>query len=241
MKAFWWFKDNEIAGMARPGFNALQWFDLTFEEAVLMGWLGQFSSGAISLKKFQEHLVTYAPKLFKIYKIQDSEALERLKIFDNPIRFKTLLDGLIKKSKLFSHASLDNEFIHLQICDDRLNQEIAHLKKNKINTIVSLTEDHHSRDILANHFHLHHISIADMGAPTRSQVEQLSEVFKTAKNRQERIAVHCLAGIGRTSTMIMGAHLLMGHSLDELLQTIGQRNPSFGFIGPQAEFIKNLK
>jgi hypothetical protein len=29
MKAFWWFKENEIAGMARPGINCTRWFDFS--------------------------------------------------------------------------------------------------------------------------------------------------------------------------------------------------------------------
>jgi len=33
MKALWWFKDNQIAGMARPGFNHSQWFDMPFDDA----------------------------------------------------------------------------------------------------------------------------------------------------------------------------------------------------------------
>jgi hypothetical protein len=36
MKAFWWFKENSIAGMARPGFNSVRWFDLPFDEALLL-------------------------------------------------------------------------------------------------------------------------------------------------------------------------------------------------------------
>ncbi len=31
MKAFWWFKQDSIAGMARPGFNSVPWFDLPSE------------------------------------------------------------------------------------------------------------------------------------------------------------------------------------------------------------------
>ena len=45
MQAFWWYKENLIAGMGRPGFNRINWLDFTPEIAELLGWLGRYESG----------------------------------------------------------------------------------------------------------------------------------------------------------------------------------------------------
>lgn len=66
MKAFWWFKENSIAGMARPGFNLVRLADLSFEESVLLGWLGQYSNGRAEMSTFHRHLNTYVPKICRL-------------------------------------------------------------------------------------------------------------------------------------------------------------------------------
>lgn len=56
MKAFWWFKENSIAGMGRPGFNRMSWSDLTFEEDLVLGWFGNRSSGTEKLDSLRKHV-----------------------------------------------------------------------------------------------------------------------------------------------------------------------------------------
>ncbi|OYW07389.1 MAG: 50S ribosomal protein L13 [Acidobacteriia bacterium 12-62-4] len=40
----------------------------------------------------------------------------------------------------------------------------------------------------------------------------MAEIVTAANKNKEKLAVHCLAGIGRTSTMLIAAHILMGKS-----------------------------
>lgn len=106
--------------------------------------------------------------------------------------------------------------------------------------MVSLTERHHNQEDLQQHFQATHISINDLDAPTLEQVHQLAEILRQAKKKREKVAVHCLAGIGRTSTMLISAHMVLGEKLGQLKELIAKQNPSFIFAGKQAEFIHAL-
>ena len=50
------------------------------------------------------------------------------------------------------------------------------------------------------------------------------------------MAVHCLAGIGRASTMLMASHIMLGESADELEQILKKQNPPFLLTGTQGKF-----
>jgi hypothetical protein len=240
MKSFWWFEENAIAGMARPGFNCTQWFELSFEEAVLVGWLGQFSSGSTSLAAFQNHVSTYGTKILRFYPLSEDEKSKALQVFEDRSNLKKILSRLAQRSQLLQEYDVSESHIHFQFNKARLDQEIEYLKGQGINRIISLTEAHHDKEALGAHFDTHHFSIGDLEPPRLEQVQQLSELIRAAKKNHEKIAVHCLAGIGRTSTMIIGAHLLMGEKLEPLKAQVARQNPTFVFAGKQAEFLQGL-
>lgn len=240
MKAFWWFHKNFVAGMARPGFNSCQWFDLPFDEALVMGWLGQHSAGPLSLESFRAHLKIYFPKAISFYPLTEEAKLRILDDLENKIALESIIHRLSHRSKFFTNAFISNDHLHFELNTSQMDYEIKFLKQQQINRIVSLTEDHHMKEYLSNHFQLDHISIVDMGAPTQVQAQQLAKILDITENQGDRLAVHCLAGIGRTSTMLMAAEIIRGKSFEDVLSQIKKQNPSYAFVGPQAEFIRNL-
>lgn len=240
MKAFWWFHKNFVAGMARPGFNSCQWFDLPFDEALVMGWLGQHSSGPLSLESFRAHLKIYLPKAISFYQITEEAKHRIIENLESHVTLESIVHRLSDRSKFFNKASICNDHLHFELNKKQLDEEIAFLKQQQINRIVSLTEDHHMKEYLSEHFQLDHISIVDMGAPTQIQAQQLAEILEISESQGDRLAVHCLAGIGRTSTMLMAAEIIRGKPFEDLLLQIKKQNPSYAFVGPQAEFIHNL-
>jgi 8-oxo-dGTP pyrophosphatase MutT (NUDIX family) len=240
MKSFWWYQENSIAGMARPGFNSYHWYDLSFNESIVMGWLGQYSSGPLSLESFREHAKSYVPKVFPFYKLNEKDLPQILGDLQDPRFLESILIRLVERAKVLMNVSIAEDRIHFEIDKNYLESEMQFLKDRGINRIVTLTEEHHLNEELSAHFDLDHISIVDMSAPTEDQAYQLAQIFEDAEKKGERLAVHCLAGIGRTSTMIMAAEMMRGKSLDSLLLQIQKQNPFFSFKGPQAEFIKNL-
>lgn len=240
MKAFWWFKENKIAGMGRPGFNAVHWFDLPFDEAMVLGWIGQHSSGTYNLEAFQKHLAHYAPRCYKYYGYDESVGQKQVDAFNSTESFRTILQRMNERTGFLADFDLSSEELRFNLNSNRLEDDIKFLKAKNVKRIVTLTEQHHQKDILQNHFDLHHFSIEDLGAPKVEQVRELAGVISYAQRKNEIIAVHCLAGIGRTSTMLLGAHVLLGESPDELASRIKERNPSFVFSGPQGEFLRSL-
>src|SRR4051812_36363867 len=81
MRAFWWLEEGAIAGMARPGFNLVHWKELPFDEAVLLGWLGLYSSGPESLHEFRTHVASYAPRIFKYHGHDETSGRKAIEVF----------------------------------------------------------------------------------------------------------------------------------------------------------------
>lgn len=240
MKAFWWFKEDSIAGMARPGFNSFRWLELPFHEALLMGWLGQHPPSSIPLQDLEKHIYSYGPKINKFLGVTAEtfeDVVSPLKKRDELIQ---ILKSLEAKTQAFKNFELSSEELHFELNMDQLQSEIDQLLSKKINTIITLNELHHNEAIMTKHFRAHHFSIVDLGPPTFEQASELAQVMKSELAAGHRMAVHCLAGIGRTSTMIMAAHILMGESPSEVEERLKRQNPYFGLSPSQRAFIEDV-
>ena len=240
MRAFWWFEENSIAGMARPGFNSAHWFEMSFAEGVLMGWLGQFPSGTASLTAFQHHVQTYAHKIVKFYNLKQEETNRIIGNLQEKMGILNTAKSLTMHTEALDHLTIENEQIHFQFSEKRLHTEMDFLKDLGFKRIATLTEQHHNKEILQKHFELHHFPIVDLEAPKLEQALQLADLIKASQKSQEKLAVHCLAGIGRTSTMIMAAHMAMGENLNSLKEKIARQNPSFVLTGSQETFLHSV-
>lgn len=117
------------------------------------------------------------------------------------------------------------------------DHEIEFLKRHKISRVIALTESHHQKDFLEKHFELHHLSIVDLTAPTIDQVMKLAELIEDSRQKKLKIAVHCMAGVGRTSTMLVASHLAMGEDLASLKSLLAKQNPAFKLTTTQMDFL----
>jgi atypical dual specificity phosphatase len=241
MRAFWWFREDLIAGMARPGFNHSHWFDLKFDEAILLGWIGQYSTGSLALSDWNLHLENYAPKVLKFYKIDELEGSSILQKMKNAEGLQKLLERLSASTKLLKSFKIKDAEIEIEYDKSFVEKEIHNLKEKNISKVISLTERQHDSELLNKHFDTFHFSIKDLTAPSMEQVIELSKIFQEAKKNKEKTAIHCLAGVGRTSTMIIASHLALGESLEELKATVAKQNPHYVLTGSQADFIDSVK
>lgn len=241
MKAFWWFKENEIAGMARPGFNYFRWLELPFQEALLLSWLGQQANSTAPIESFQRHILSYGPRINKFHRVPEDQFQNAIAPFAERTQFLEIFKSLVEKSQAVKTFDVSDKEIYFTLNDDRLNWEIEQLKEKGINTIITLNEHHHNKSVLEKHFNVHHFSIEDLSPPSLEQVEKLADVIKIEREQGHRLALHCLAGIGRTSTMILGAHILLGESPEEIEARIRKQNSAFTLSPTQAEFIKSVK
>lgn len=240
MKAFWWFEKDSIAGMARPGFNYFHWFDLPFDEASLLGWIGQHSTGTVDLETFRHHLETYVPRIYHFHQLDHISGPEAIRIFNNADGVAKVLKSLNDRTQLLEKFDIVGNQLQIKMNPQRLEQDIAFLKNQGINKVITLTEKHHSKDVLQDHFSIYHIAIPDLGAPQVEQAYEITEILKEALVNKEKVVVHCLAGIGRTSTMILAAHVLMGKNLEELKVQISRQNPAFALSDTQMKFLSTL-
>lgn len=241
MKAFWWFKDNEIAGMGRPGFNKAHWFDHPFEEGVILGWLGRYSCGSYKLQDFYDHTAHYAPRIFKFYGLTENSGQQALTALQTNQGIIDNLKRLNARTEIYEDFQIANGHIEIQLNKKRLQEEIQIMKSKGVRQIVTLTEHHNQKEELTDHFDSHHISIEDLNAPKREQVLVLADILKQAKQKNEIVAVHCLAGIGRTSTMLMAASMHLGEDANKLEALLKVRNPTYTLTGPQGDFIRSLQ
>lgn len=240
MKAFWWFKENKIAGMARPGFNAINWFDLPLDEALAFGWFGQRTCGTLALESFKTHVREHGNKIVRFYNVEAGIVQSILDKFEETPNVREVFARVAKKTKCVEHFDVSNDHITFKLNQARLNWEIEFLKKQNIQTVVALTERHNQKEELQNHFNLHHLSIEDLQAPQFEQVLQLAEIIRHSETNKKRMVVHCLAGIGRTSTMLIAANLVLGESLESLIAVLKKQNPSFKLTGPQGDFVQSV-
>ncbi len=238
MKAFWWFKENKIAGMARPGFNGVHWFNFPFEEAVVFGWLGQRTSTTQPIESLRNHIRDYGAKIMSYHKVDEASFQRIRNSFEETPKILEVLERIAEKTKCIDHVEIVNNEITFRLNRARLDFEIAFLKKQNINTVVTLTENHNHKDELQEHFNVHHLAIEDLNAPQFEQALQLAEIIRNTD--EKGLVVHCMAGIGRTSTMLMAAHLVLGEELESLKTLLERQNPTFKFTGPQADFVQSV-
>lgn len=240
MKAFWWFRENAVAGMARPGFNSVRWVDLPFDEGILLGWIGAYPPGEAPLEAFRTHLDTYAPKVLKFFRMNCEESRRALDVFREPSGVDKVLRRLNERLGIYEGFEVGENGVRFALNEKRIASELEEVRRRGVRSIVTLTEHHHVKEQLSRHFEAHHVGIPDLGAPDLMQVKEVARLLERARRKGEAVAVHCLAGIGRTSTVIMGAHMLLGEKFEDLHREVQMRNPYFVLTGEQGEFIREL-
>ena len=128
MKAFWWFKEKSIAGMARPGFNKAHWFDLPFEEALVYGWLGQRCSDLHEIDSVRSHVQKYGSKIFRYHKVDELSFFEISESFKQDSRIAEVLNRLAEKTGTLQQFELVEGKIRIHLAEEQLNREIEFLK-----------------------------------------------------------------------------------------------------------------
>lgn len=95
-----------------------------------------------------------------------------------------------------------------------------------IRAILNLSERPHSVEI-PNSFGMliTHISIADYTAPTLNQAQEAVAMISSCLDQNIPIAVHCLAGLGRTGTILACYLVKTGMPADKAISLIRERRP----------------
>lgn len=90
------------------------------------------------------------------------------------------------------------------------SREIEIYKKEGIKVVVNCSEFDNKREI-SKFFKYYHINIPDYGTPTNAQLEKFLDITGTHNKIGDPIAVHCVAGCGRTGIMVVAWAAFNGH------------------------------
>ena len=184
------------------------------------------------------------PKVAPFYDLTKGNIQYHLQPLRNPTTLITILDKLNNKTRIFHNIewidTMSQPRLRLERDIQRLQQEMELLKQHGISVLISLIEQPFDHTLLKQYFTVHHLPIEDVSPPTHDQVYAFVELLNAAFSAGANIAIHCLAGLGRTTTMLMAAHLVQGYSLHDLTTWVRRQNPHFLFLGSQATFVYEL-
>jgi protein-tyrosine phosphatase len=237
---FWWYRDGSVAGMARPGFNHFDWQHLSLPEAALLSWIGKLDSPRATLSDLSDHIDWY---LSSVGIFEDAPAKERERQLRPLLDAETLLDrisALNEKTEALTDFGWDGDTLRLDFNDELKRREIASLRECGIEILVSLVESPPDDVVVDSALEVHHLPIGDLTPPSREQVRIFASLLERAETERCGLVAHCLAGIGRTSTILMAGHLMRGHGLRDVRREVEERNPRYGFAGRQWEFLQAL-
>jgi len=244
LRSFWWFIDGRVGGMGRLGYNRCHWFDLPFEEGEVLSWLGKQHGVLSALADLWCYLDQHGPKAATFYGLQPDAAIARLNRLRDRDTLLEVLESIHAKTGIFDDVSWVEEraqpALRLTTSAQRRQHEIAVLKEHKVTVLISLLEQPLDHPELRHDFEVYHVPVEDITPPTYDQVYAFAETLCTSLDAGKTVVTHCLAGIGRTTTMLMAAYLVQGYLLQDLAAWVRVRNPHYLFRGSQLAFLQAL-
>ncbi len=107
-----------------------------------------------------------------------------------------------------------------------VRKNLEYLYDQGIRVIIGLTTSPLQKCFLDEFgFRYCHIPMADFSPPTAEQIDEFVDSVEAARAEGQRVAVHCLAGLGRTGTMIACYLVHQGRTAREAIAEIRRLRP----------------
>jgi atypical dual specificity phosphatase len=117
-------------------------------------------------------------------------------------------------------------------------EELAWLRRNGVDVLLSLTEDPPRRDwINDTGLLLFHVPMIDMEAPSPAQLERCLSALARAHARNLGVVVHCTAGLGRTGVVLACYFVDKGVTADNAIARVRRLRPGSIETDEQAEAV----
>ena len=118
-------------------------------------------------------------------------------------------------------------------------EQLAWLRGQGVDILVTLTEEPLPRTwVDAAGLMSVHIPIPDMDVPAEDQLEQVMSVVDKAKAGHMGVAIHCLAGRGRTGTVLAAYFVHRGLSAREAIAKVRDLRPGSIEVPEQEDAIR---
>ncbi len=124
----------------------------------------------------------------------------------------------------------------------RLRKDFEFLKDQGINLIITLTTAPLKKFFIDEFgFEYKHIPIRDFAAPTPKQIDEFVATVAMALHGGSKVVVHCLAGTGRTGTMLSCYLVHEGMTAEQALQEIRRLRPGSVETPEQEEAVREYE
>lgn len=105
-------------------------------------------------------------------------------------------------------------------------EDLAWLREQGIELLLSLTEDRPRRDWIDDAGLLvYHEPLEDMEAPAQDQIDRCVSAIVRANERKMGVAVHCGAGLGRTGVVVASYFVTRGLNAANAIARIRRLRP----------------
>jgi len=107
-----------------------------------------------------------------------------------------------------------------------LAEDLAFLKAEGVTVIISLLETPlNLPEYRAAGFEAHHVPVEDFQAPSLEQIAEACTLIEQALARNQKVLVHCNAGIGRTGTLLACFLVHAGASVEPAIERVRTERP----------------
>lgn len=123
-----------------------------------------------------------------------------------------------------------------------IDYDLKALKAVGVTCLITLTEDDLPQDALARHgLRNVHLPIRDRESPSVAQITMLLMRMDSLMRRGDVLAAHCLAGLGRTGTVLAAWLVREGLTAEESLRRVRRIEPKFVQTAEQEEFLQRYE